>query len=723
MRKILFLILIVSTMMYANDKVEIFATRINSNDAIVHASGDVAVVYKDYYITASRAIYNKTTGELELFHNVRANQNDEYKILGDYAKLNIQNKQRSFQPFYMLEKESQVWLSANKSELKDKDLDITSGVVSGCEPNDPLWQMEFTSSDYNLDSKWLNLYNTTLYIYDIPVFYTPWFGYPLDTTRRTGLLKPEMGYSSSEGMFYKQPIYIAEEDGWDLELDPQIRTQRGAGIYSTFRFVDSNVSKGDFTFGYFKEKESYFKENNLDRQSHNGWNFHYQNSDFLNQWFGLDLEGESGLYVDVNYMSDVEYLNLESSNTIETSTATQVLSRVNMFYNTEDNYFGAYFKYYQDLTLDDNDNTLQQLPTLHYHHYLETLLDDHLLYNFDIQSDNIYREVNTKAVQTDINIPITLHTSLFDEYMNVTLTTNLYGQHTAFSGSPQDITQPTLEDGHIIKNDYVLNASTQLTKAYQDFSHVISFGTSYTFDGGESTDGYYENNLGICQNAETRNDAVCEFYGIEYDDDEYEFDFTQYIYDVAGKQILYHRMSQIVIDNSDKTLGDLENEVEYLITDNLTFYNDLFYNHDEKQLSKIYTKLSYEDYGFNISLSHLYEDTFLRKTIDYTPLTNYITSAVEYQYDKHYSYRIAYDYDIELDVKKRIEYGFMYKKRCWDFGLRFAENNRPVLRRGGRIDNIRDKYVYLSIALKPFMESNDNSLFAFKLPNDSEEEH
>ena len=96
MRKIILFLLLFFIVVSADEKVEIFATRINSKDDIIHSSGGVAVAYKDYYLTASRAIYNKATGELELFHDVRANQNDEYKILGNYAKLNIKNKKKKF---------------------------------------------------------------------------------------------------------------------------------------------------------------------------------------------------------------------------------------------------------------------------------------------------------------------------------------------------------------------------------------------------------------------------------------------------------------------------------------------------------------------------------------------------------------------------------------------------------------------------------------------------
>ena len=47
----------------------------------------------------------------------------------------------------------------------------------------------------------------------------------------------------------------------------------------------------------------------------------------------LSLEGQSGLYVDIGNMSDVDYINLADNNTLNISTSTQVLSRINIFYN------------------------------------------------------------------------------------------------------------------------------------------------------------------------------------------------------------------------------------------------------------------------------------------------------------------------------------------------------------------------------------------------------
>ena len=701
----------------ADDKVEIYATKMDSHNQIVNASGEVVVVYKDYVLSAEKAIYDKDSGELELFKNIRATQGTDYKILGDYAKMNIANKERLFRPFYMLERKSDVWISGKESSTKEDDVKITSGVVSSCNPNNPLWKMEFSSSDYNTKTKWLDLYNTKLYIYDIPVFYTPYFGYPLDTTRRTGLLLPMFGFSDKEGFYYEQAIYIAEQNWWDLEIKPQIRTNRGYGVYATFRFADSPTSRGSFTTGYFKEQNKYFKENDLVNDNHYGFNFNYDNRDVINQWFGTKLEGQSGLYIDVKNMNDVDYINLSTNDITENAVATQVLSRINMFYNTEDNYIGMYMKYYKDLTSDSNEETLQKLPTIQYHSYLDTLFDDHVLYNLDLKSNYLYRSVGKTAFQTDLNLPITFQTPLFDENINVSYTAYLYAQQTSFGGAEKVITTDEYDDGYFARNYHVLAISTQQTKAYKDLIHVVDLGAQYVFAGVDSSDGYYKDQRDYCSDDIHREEAICEFYNIQDIDENLQLYFSQYVYGDDGQQIIYHRLAQnISYEASQSQVGELENELDYQISKYVNYYNNMFFNYDESAFSKNYNQISYNKENISLALSHMYKKDFT----NIVGKTSYVTSNLRFDYGDHYSYMFRYDYDLELSQKKMTEIGFLYKKRCWDFGLRYVENNRPVLTRNGGSDSIYDRYIYITITLKPFMSSaNPKSAFAFRLPGDN----
>lgn len=705
-----------------NDKVEVYATKMDTKDNIVTADGEVVVIYKDYQLSAKSARYDRNSGDLELFGNIRASQGENIKLLGEYAKLNIANKERTFRPFFMLEKTSDVWLSGDNGYAKDKDVEVTSGVMSGCDPNEPLWKMEFTSSEYNTDTMWLNLYNARLYLYDIPVFYTPYFGYSLDTTRRTGVLPPMVGYSTKEGLYYEQALYIAEQNWWDLELKPQVRTNRGSGLYSTFRFVDSKVSKGSLTAGYFKEKQKYFEESELANKKHYGFNFLYDNSDVINEWFGTSFEGQSGLYMDIVNMNDVDYINLSTNDTTQNVTTTQLLSRVNLFYNTDNDYIGTYFKHYKDLTLESNKRTLQDLPAIHYHRYLDTFLEDHFLYSLDVKSDNYYRELGKSATQTDINIPLTLQTSLLDEHLNVAYKANLYAQHTSFKGEEEIPTTNEYNSGLFGRNSHAFSASTQLTRAFDEFTHVVDFGAQYEMEGSEFEDGYYEEQRDYCSIRANQSKPICEFYNIAEIEKNLQLYFSHYLYDVVGKQIIYHRLAQnISYEEIGGGAGELENELDYQITDRLNFYNNMFYNYDESSFSKNFNKIMYKGESLDLGLSHMYKDTFLEKTNLYTPITSYLTTIINYKYNKHYSYSFKHDYDLERSEKKGFEVGFLYQKRCWDFGLRYVENNRPILSLSGVSDSIYDRYIYVIVRLKPIMSpQSDGTGFSYRLPDKSE---
>ena len=717
LKQFFYIFFIFTTVIFASDKVEIYANSLTSQDNIVKVRGGVTVVYKDYFLTAKEATYNKDTGDLELVDNIRVSFKENYRILGNYAKLNIQRKEKLFKPFYMLEKSSNVWMSGVEGSAKDKDITIQSGVISGCNQLNPLWKMEFSSSYYNADSKWIDLYNTTLYIYDIPVFYAPYFGYSLDTQRRTGLLVPTLGVSDKEGFYYQQPIYIAPQDSWDLELNPQIRSSRGYGLYSNLRFVDTQTSGGTFKAGYFKEYNNYAIEENLINSAHYGLNFRYKNSNFLNRWINPNLEAQTGLYMDINYMNDVDYINLETNDNIETNTATKILSRINLFYNIDTNYIATYFKYYQDLTKQSNADTLQKVPTFHYHYYLDTFLEEHLLYNIDIKSTNIERVINKKVIQTDANIPITVKTSLFDELVNISYKSSFYGQHSRFSGVEESTTDKFNEynNGYFIRNYHTFFISTELTKAFDEFIHVLSFSSKYVLGGSEKRTGYYLDQQDFCSNPDNINAKECEFYNITDIDEVLEFDFRQYLYNLSGEEIIYHRLAQrISYIKNKQQYGELENELKYKISDFVTIYNDMFYNFDENRFSKVFNQFNLNLYDLTFGFSHLYKDNFIKN--DNERYTSYLISTAKYIYNEHYSYNFRYDYDLEMDIKKSTELGFLYEKRCWNFGLKYVEHNRPKLTQDG-ISSVYDKYIYLTVVLKPIMSSDSESAYGISIPD------
>ena len=718
MFKQLLFFLLFASLAFASSKVEIFATSVQTQNDIVEASGDVVVSYQDYLLSAKKATYNRKNGDLELFGDITMSYGKNYRVIGNYARLNLEKKEKIFHPFYILDKKTDVWISAQEGSAKKDDMEVKNGIVSGCDQNNPLWKLEFTSSNYNTQTKWINLYNTTLYFYDIPVLYTPYFGYSLDTTRRTGLLLPAFGISTAEGFYFQQPFYIAEYDSWDLELKPQIRTIRGSGIYSKLRFVDSPSSQGYLKAGYFKENSKYYKDNNLANQEHYGYNFHYTHRGVLQHWFNAKLDGQSGLFVDINNMNDVDYINLETNNEVTNQTSTQVLSRINLFYNTNFNYYATYLKYHLDLTKNTNVDTLQQLPILHYHHYLDTFFNqEYFNYSLDARSTNIYREAGTKTLQTQLNLPVKLQTSVFDELLNLSYTTTLYAQHSHFTFDSFSLAT-NLDDGYFLRDSNSFSASIELAKGYEDFIHTLSFGVIYTQSSFTKKSGYYETYGTFCSNPINATNPICEAYTIENIDESLELNLQNYIYDGKAKPLLYHKLAQkIDYTQSQNRFGELESELRFNINRWFIFYNDTLFNFDEKGFSKSLNSIKYDDKTFDVTLSYLYKDSFIPSTPTLPRYTRYVTSKGRYRYNSHYSYEIGYNYDLEAKVKKSGEIGFLYRKRCWDFGIKYMQNNRPILTQTGE-SSINDKYIYFTIVLKPLMPpaKPGSSNIAVKLP-------
>ena len=708
MHKVVLLLVVLHTLLFGVENIEFYAKSMNSQGSKVIAEDEVFIVYQDSYMSADKAVYDKNSSELELIGHVVMLNGSDYQMMGEYVKINLKEKRRELSPFFMYSKKQQLWMSSQKTVACNNDFDIESGIVSGCNPDDPIWEIYFSSADYNNETEWVNLYNARFHIGGIPILYIPYFGYSLDTTRRSGLLRPSLGLSSPEGVFYEQPVYIVLGDSADVELKPQLRTSRGKGLYGTLRFVDSADSHGSLTMGYFAEDNVYFEEHHLQNDSHFGFDFEYENTKILQNWFGIDWEGQSGLYSDMHWMNDVDYINLANSDTIQNVTSNQVYSRVNLFYNNEDDYYGGYLKYYLDLdpqNVEKRDATIQKIPTAQYHHYLDTFIDQHLYYSLNMNANNFTRQEGKTGGEIEVNVPISLQTSIFDEYLNLGYTANLHGRMIDFANNADgNISSPDIyEQGYYGSLNHVAAVSTSLTRGYEALSHTVGFRTSYTFFGSDKKNGYYENVESNCTSDNPLYPLDCEFYTIGNPKENIHLEMSQYIIDNSGKEIIYHRLSQpINLSESNgavKGLGEFENELRWNITDKISFYDNTFYSFERDEFAKTLNTIRYQDSMFNVGLSFLYENRAYRNQND--PYSRYVTADISYRYDSHYKYFTKYAYDVEHKIKKYAEVGFLYSKRCWDFGLRYVENNRPVLLNGGITSSVYDKYVYFTIIMRP----------------------
>ena len=711
MRNFFWISCVASSILLGADRVEVFGTVADVNGSVAYVTGDPVVTYQDHLINADELLYDRNTSIIEAKGSVNLFKANQYHIIGDYAKIDLLNDTKLIRPYYMFDAGTGLWVSTDEAEACKNEIDLASGSVSGCDSSDPLWKIRFSSADYDTDEMWVNLYNARLEIDDVPVFYLPYFGYPTDRTRRSGLLIPSFGISNTEGFYYQQPIYFAPQNWWDLELRPQIRTSRGSGIYADFRFVDTPSSEGTISVGTFTEQDDYAAEYNLANTTHFGYGLKYRHTDPLREWFGSDLEGQSGLYVDGLWMNDVDYLNLQHTNQLLNVTSKQIISRLNGFYNSEEDYFGTYIKHYQYLDKTSNTDTIQTLPTLHYHRYLESFLNNHLLINADGTLTNFFRPKGKNAVEGNLNVPIVFQTSLMDDYLDISYTADASAKMIGFyeSALPGE-TGSDYSEGVYGQLDHVFAISSSLIRAYETYTHVLNPFISYTSAGNRYYSGYYETYHKSQECVPGNINPACEFYTLFEPSDTLALGVNNYLFQ-NGHQVLMDRLSQnFVYDERENYYGELRNELEWEITQAVSWYNQTAYNHDRNRITKEQNTLRYNDGIVSAGVSHyyvdelLYDETLLRSAPSYS---SYWTADAAYQYDRHLRFFGSIAYDYREDLLKKSEIGFLYSQRCLDFGLRYVQNRRPILTNIDA-DSLNESYIFFTIILKPIGGSEFN---------------
>lgn len=667
---------------------EVIGGCVDSNETAFHAKDDVNVIYDDMIISAETMLYDRNKTTIDIFGNIRLNRASDYFIFGETLHINTKEKTKYFQPLFLHEKKNNLWFSAEKAVSKGGIYELHDAIVSSCNPADPQWKITYSSGSYNSDDKWVNLYNIVVYAGDIPFFYFPYFAFPTDTTRRSGILYPTIGDSSTEGLFYEQPYYIVVSDQIDMEFRFQTRSERGDGVFTNIRFVDSQTSKGEIKLGYFQEKNEDQKTFGWTNKEHYGIDIDYDRTHLIDSWIGNNITDK--FFMDINLYNDIDYVTLQANKNTINQSSTFLTSRMNYMITGESHYMGIYAKYFYDTTAETTVNTLQELPKFQYHKYVDTLWFDNLSYSIDYKTTVRSRINLVNAYENVITTPVVYATSFFDDYINLSLTEDITLSNINFN---QTDNNKSFEGGNYATISQTLNINTDMMKKYENNTHAIKFGASYLFPGAEDKTGFYENKEGQFDDKRCTSGELCEFVqgSIDQVDKTVNIELTQYIFDKHGKEFLYHKVSQPILVEDNTTYGVLENEIRLKLGDHITLYNDLFYDMRTDNFDKISSNLAYKSSGFSSNVSHLFQNQpLINKESDY------YTFNMKYRSGGGYTYNVKYMYDNILETARNMVAGIKMKKRCWSYGIEFSERIIPT-----SSASLTERYLSLSVNLLP----------------------
>ena len=702
MHKIVVSLALASLLIQANaeelnmEKLQLVAKDVDTKNNIITAVGDVVAYSPTYYLSSDKMVYDKDREILELFDNVLIIKDNKIQTQSNYAFVDMKNDIINQDPVFLMDNSSNIW-SNSKEANKDKDLiTLENSILSSCDCIDPIWSIRSSSSDYDTEAMWINTYNPRLYIKNVPVFYLPYFGFPTDTTRRTGLLLPTMGYSSSEGFLYSQPIFIAPADNYDIELIPQIRTQRGYGSYANFRYADSPDSMLNLKTGYFKEFNNYRKEEKLENSEHYGLDIDYERKNI----FSTKKEHQDGVFTSVRYLNDIEYIILKEDDG-NLGTDKKVESKVNYFYNTPEYYGGVYGKYYIDASKKSNANTLQELPQVQFHSYNKELFLENLIYSIDTKAQNFTRKEGLNAKIYDITVPISYTKNILDDYMYLGVENKTILTQYDYSNSLYNNLR--YENGTLIQNRTSFIVGTDLLKPYSDYIHTLNLNASYDIPENLRKDGDLYN-ITVKENQPLKYNELSVFPTLQ-EQKTIKLSLNQSIYDKDNlKQFINHKMSQSILYNSfdEPKFQDLDNYVK-INHDYGSLSGKVVYNMDDNKVveGSFDNSLSYENLTFSAGYYYTKKTNNEFNTRD--DLESYRLST-SYKLAKDYSIKYYENYDLQEKTRNRQGIGLNIDDSCWNLDLllekeitprsRYVESTRSY-------DSHEQTIVYAVLMLKP----------------------
>jgi len=653
----------------------------------VIAYKNATALYKNKYMRADTIIYNQKTKDIEFFGDVSLVEKGLYFFVGDYAKVSF-NGTSKIRKMFLYHKPRHIWLYSDESTATDNQFILKDTFLSSCRSENPDWGFYIQNGTYDKKEQFFELYNVILYASDIPVFYLPYLNFSTSRERKSGLLVPEVGFSTTEGLFFAQPMYYVP-NGWsDFELIPQIRAERGEGAYLTYRFADSPYSKGSLTAGFFQEHTKYFNKSNLAHRREYGFQIEYKSDSVLPKL-------NDSLFVDINYLNDIAYLYLKQYKQNSSEMTNLIDSRINYLLSSGNHYFGFYNRYVIDTSKSSNDQTLQTLPQIQYHYGLSQFLN-HSLYSLNYNYKNLTRQVGITANQHELTIPLTFYWSFFDNFLGFKITENLYLSYIDFDNTQkyQD------ENNFYLRHYHQIEVFTDLAKKYPNgFFHSVTFGANLILPDIERKKGFYtpESNSDLkCKVGEVG--EVCEFQREDKIDSTLELKFSQYLHDSSGREIFFHKVFQPIIVENGKILkfDILHNEFQYKFTDNLSFYNNLNLNYSTMILERFSSTLKYTKKDYNFDISHF-------KQIDNENIADnleFISTNLSFKFNEKYSLFGNYAFNLVTDSTRSWGLGYEMKKRCWNYKIRYKEEYRPVLTQNGAGSD-KEKALYFLIELYP----------------------
>ncbi|MCD6039013.1 MAG: lptD [Gammaproteobacteria bacterium] len=254
-----------------------------------------------------------------------------------------------------------AWGRAEKYEQNEHQISLfQQATYSTCPPLTNAWQVKASVIELNKNTGRGVAKNARLLVKGVPVFYTPYLNFPIDSRRQTGFLPPAIRPNTTEsGTIISAPFYWNLAPNHDDTLTPSILFKRGIQITNLFRYLTPEtegkikiaVLPHDQLFSALKEKnisafeapstaQTQAQFNRLENASTTRKALTWQNNMRFDEHWTSNL--------DYNYVSD-DYYTTNFNNGLTQVTTNHLLQQADLIYKGQFWQFRGNIQGYQTL--------------------------------------------------------------------------------------------------------------------------------------------------------------------------------------------------------------------------------------------------------------------------------------------------------------------------------------------------------------------------------------
>lgn len=210
-------------------------------------SGNVRIEQNGVAMQAGTVRYNRDTGTLRARGDVRFGA-QHLNVQAKSADINLQRYAGEFRNAHYQMDEGARGRAVSIVASDRQHLTLNQARYTTCDTRSgsPVWQIRADQIEIDKTTGRGTLTGGTLRIKDIPVMYLPWFSFPIDERRQSGLLLPRIGTSENNGFDLTVPYYINLAPNYDATLTPRYMSehglQMGAEVRSLWSFGRASVN-------------------------------------------------------------------------------------------------------------------------------------------------------------------------------------------------------------------------------------------------------------------------------------------------------------------------------------------------------------------------------------------------------------------------------------------------------------------------------------------------